>query len=249
VFAARDVTGVALAAIDHVIAVTAVGPTTVYWRPYFVHMKKSASKVPRVELTMMGPSLDLQLRRVHAASADLEKAAMRQPKACVTTRPRGGGAERCDVHTAFVTARLLIATTALSTNTSPCLSPSRSLDAKKAKNTTTNLFGETLGHVHMERQDFSKLSMRKGKAAQADRRKRARGGDDEAEAGGEGGDDEGGAMDVDGGDVGAGAGSSSAAAAAAATTDPDDDDMPAARKQKKAKRAKNVRGGAGEFDA
>ena len=73
-------TGVALAGIDHVIAVSVVD-NTVYWRPYFVHMKRSSSKVPKAELTLMGPSLDFAIRRSHFASADLDKAAHRQPKA------------------------------------------------------------------------------------------------------------------------------------------------------------------------
>ena len=81
VFAARDVTGLALAGLDHVIALTARGDM-VHWRTFFVHMKRAASGiVPRVELVPMGPSLDLVVRRAHFASADLEKAAMRQPKA------------------------------------------------------------------------------------------------------------------------------------------------------------------------
>ena len=81
VFAARDVTGVALAGLDHVIALSARGDV-VHWRTYFMHLRKAATGVvPRVELVPMGPSLDLQLRRSHFASADLEKAAMRLPRA------------------------------------------------------------------------------------------------------------------------------------------------------------------------
>lgn len=80
VFGARDMTGVALAGVDHVISLTVVDGT-VYWRTYFVHLKKSNGKVPRVELAPMGPSLDLKLRRHQAPSSDLEKAALRQPKA------------------------------------------------------------------------------------------------------------------------------------------------------------------------
>ena len=81
VFAARDVTSVALAGLDHVIALTVRGDV-VHWRTFFMHMRKAASGlVPRVELVPMGPSLDLELRRVHSAGADLEKAAMKQPKA------------------------------------------------------------------------------------------------------------------------------------------------------------------------
>lgn len=72
--------GVALAGVDHVIQLTVVNGV-VHWRVFFVHLKKSASKVPRVELQPMGPSIDFVVRRTHAPSSDLEKAAMRQPKA------------------------------------------------------------------------------------------------------------------------------------------------------------------------
>ena len=79
-------TGIALSGIDHVVSLTAVGGGLVHWRTYFVHLKRGApgqGKVPRVELSPMGPYLDLQLRRTHFPSADLEKASLRKPKQCV----------------------------------------------------------------------------------------------------------------------------------------------------------------------
>ena len=49
-------------------------------------MKKSGHRVPRVELSEMGPSLDLVMRRTALASHDLYKTACKQPKeAKVTT--------------------------------------------------------------------------------------------------------------------------------------------------------------------
>ena len=45
-----------------------------------VLLKKSGSRMPRVELEEMGPFLDLVLRRTHLASDDLTRTATRLPK-------------------------------------------------------------------------------------------------------------------------------------------------------------------------
>ncbi len=130
VFGGRDLTGVSLKGIDHVVCLTSGADgddRTVYWRTYFVEFKKGAagSSVPRVSLVPMGPSLDLAVRRVHAPSADLDKEAHRVPKG---------------------------------------------LKAKKVKNVSHDEFGETVGRIHMERQDFNKLELKKTKAAKEERR-------------------------------------------------------------------------------
>jgi len=142
-FAAKEMKGVSLQGIDHIIQVTAAADDTVYFRPYGVSFLESGSKVPRVELHGMGPDLDFTIRRSHAPSADLRKAAMRVPAG---------------------------------------------LTAKKVKNVTHDEFGEKLGRVHMQRQDFTKLDLRKTKGAKSDKRRRP---DGEAAAaeGGEGEDD------------------------------------------------------------
>ena len=49
-------------------------------RQYRIALKKSGTRVPRVELQEMGPSLDLSLRRVREAPPDLMAEALRQPK-------------------------------------------------------------------------------------------------------------------------------------------------------------------------
>lgn len=55
-------------------------------RHYIVKLKKSAeASGPYVELTEMGPSLDLAVRRVHHASESLTKEAMTRPKATSAT--------------------------------------------------------------------------------------------------------------------------------------------------------------------
>ncbi|KAL4529969.1 hypothetical protein Ndes2437B_g08502 [Nannochloris sp. 'desiccata'] len=51
-----------------------------FFRQYSVKFKKSGTKVPRVELTEMGPHMDLDIRRRKAPPVDLEKDAMTQPK-------------------------------------------------------------------------------------------------------------------------------------------------------------------------
>jgi ribosome production factor 2 len=44
-------------------------------------LKKSGSRVPRVELEEIGPSLNLVMRRTKLASDDLYRTARRQPEA------------------------------------------------------------------------------------------------------------------------------------------------------------------------
>lgn len=52
----------------------------IYLRSYRIDLKKSGSRLPRVELTEMGPHIDLVLRRHHLASDDLFKSACKQVK-------------------------------------------------------------------------------------------------------------------------------------------------------------------------
>ena len=73
-FGGRDLTGIALQGIDHVISLSLVGDR-VMWRTYSIIFKASDSKVPRVELINMGPSLDMTIRRQHVPSLDLDKLA------------------------------------------------------------------------------------------------------------------------------------------------------------------------------
>jgi hypothetical protein len=239
-FAVRDQKAIALTGVDHVISLTAVahaggaapspsspaGGVAVHWRTYFMELRKGGpedasaavaeavggGRVPRVELQLMGPCMDLLVRRAHFASTDLEKAAMRQPRGCVGRAwmggPRASWAHAIHpdrsppVHSPHPTP------TPTPTPTPPPRPRCRLEGKKKGKNVTTNAFGDTLGRLHMERQDFDKLAMRKGRAAQADRKRRSRGEDSDGEGGGGGGggdDDgegEGGAGSDDGSDGG-----------------------------------------------
>lgn len=68
---------------EHAIQFTAVekeGKQVIYLRSYRIDLKKSGSRLPRVELTEMGPNIDLVLRRHHLASEDLFKSACKQVK-------------------------------------------------------------------------------------------------------------------------------------------------------------------------
>ena len=94
---------------------------------------------------------------------------------------------------------------------------------------STNEFGETVGRIHMERQDFSKLTMKKGRAQRADKKRKA---DD--------GEDEGAEVEADEVDMG------SKTVFGVEALD-DDDEAPA--KQKKAKKARLTAGPSTEFSA
>ena len=55
----------------------------VLMRSYKILMKKSGTKLPRIELEEMGPRADLAIRRTHLASEDLFKSACKQVRICV----------------------------------------------------------------------------------------------------------------------------------------------------------------------
>lgn len=66
----------------------------VYIRTYITQLLSSGTRVPRVELTPMGPSLDLVLRRHQAADSELLKQAMKRPKLKKTDVEKGLGKRR-----------------------------------------------------------------------------------------------------------------------------------------------------------
>ncbi|RUS29144.1 Brix domain-containing protein [Jimgerdemannia flammicorona] len=85
-FRGQDITSVNLKGLEHIISVTAGPlekegrPGLVYLRVYTVQMKKSGSRIPRVEVEEMGPSLDLRLRRTKLPKDEVWKQAIRVPK-------------------------------------------------------------------------------------------------------------------------------------------------------------------------
>jgi ribosome production factor 2 len=77
-FQGAVVSRINLAGLDHVISL-AVRDNVIYFRQFIVAMKKSGAAVPRVELTEMGPSFELKLRRSIVADDDVRKEALRIP--------------------------------------------------------------------------------------------------------------------------------------------------------------------------
>eukprot|EP00117_Sycon_ciliatum_P043200 scpid87948/ scgid31315/ Ribosome production factor 2 homolog; Brix domain-containing protein 1; Ribosome biogenesis protein RPF2 homolog len=70
---------VRLNGIEHVINFT-ITDGVVLVRTYRIHLKKSGTNVPRIELTEMGPHMDLTPRRNRLASHELFKKSCKQPK-------------------------------------------------------------------------------------------------------------------------------------------------------------------------
>jgi len=78
-FRGPEVTNVRLAGIEHVLQFTAV-ENKVLFRSYKISLKKSGTRIPRVELEEIGPSVDWVVRRSQLASDDLFKTACKQVK-------------------------------------------------------------------------------------------------------------------------------------------------------------------------
>jgi ribosome production factor 2 len=106
------VTEIPALAIEHVISVTA-GPLTepstsaesssslplVHLRVYTLKMIPTGTRIPRVELTEMGPSLDMSVRRIQPADEDMLKASMRRPKISKSDVEKGLGKKRKNIST------------------------------------------------------------------------------------------------------------------------------------------------------
>lgn len=72
-----------LQGLEHALQFTAVekdGKKVVHLRSYKIILKKSGTRIPRIELEEMGPRMDLVLRRTHLASDDLFSTACKQVK-------------------------------------------------------------------------------------------------------------------------------------------------------------------------
>lgn len=85
-FQLREVESISSIGVEHALVFTATGDSAsgvrAMLRHYMVKLKKSAEATgPYVELSEIGPSLDLTVRRVHHASESLTKQAMTRPKA------------------------------------------------------------------------------------------------------------------------------------------------------------------------
>lgn len=165
----HPLTELPLAAVEHVISITA-GPLSastssldlssstdhsqsqplpkVHFRVYTTVLHASTSKVPRLELTEMGPSIDFTVRRVQEADEERMKAALKRPKVSKKDVESGLG--------------------------------------KKKKNIETDEMGDTVGRIHLPKQDLGKMQGRKMKGL-----KKARGGDVSGAEDGAGGEADG----------------------------------------------------------
>ncbi|XP_063981899.1 ribosome production factor 2 homolog [Diachasmimorpha longicaudata] len=79
-FQREPVDNIRLQGLEHVLSFTAVD-NKISLRSYKVQLKKSGTRIPRVELTEIGPRMDLTIRRTKFASDDLFKQACKKPKA------------------------------------------------------------------------------------------------------------------------------------------------------------------------
>lgn len=92
--------------IEHVISITA-GPASddvplprVHFRVYTIKMlAQSGSRVPRVQLTVMGPSIDFSVRRLQEPDDEMMKAALKRPKLAKTDVEKGLGKKRKNIET------------------------------------------------------------------------------------------------------------------------------------------------------
>ncbi|KAK7076414.1 rRNA-binding ribosome biosynthesis protein rpf2 [Halocaridina rubra] len=84
-FRGVEATDVRLQGFEHALLFTVI-QGNVLIRSYRILLKKSGTKVPRVELEEIGPSMTLVLRRTRFASDDLMKRACKQPKQLKTKK-------------------------------------------------------------------------------------------------------------------------------------------------------------------
>ena len=123
-FQGKIVSSYNLATLDHAIVLTA-HDGIVHFRHYAVVMKRSGTRIPRVELAEIGPSFDMVPRRAQLAPDELRADSLKQPP---------------------------------------------ELKAKKRKNVTTNVFGETIGRIHMPRQELGTMQVKRVKALKKKRK-------------------------------------------------------------------------------
>lgn len=78
-FQRDSVENIRLQGIEHSISFTVVD-NKIHVRSYRILLKKSGSRIPRIELEEIGPRMDLTVRRTKLASDDLYKQACKKPK-------------------------------------------------------------------------------------------------------------------------------------------------------------------------
>lgn len=100
-FRGEEVDSINLAGLTYVIAVTALGDDTddkpkILFRAYCIichiviivacEYTKVGGSIPRVDLQLMGPSLDLEIRRIHENTGALKKQSLIVPKTIKPTK-------------------------------------------------------------------------------------------------------------------------------------------------------------------
>lgn len=83
-----QVEAIRLQGIEHVLSFTVTDDNTILFRSYKILLKKSGLKTPRIELTEIGPSMDLSIRRTKIASDDLYKLSRKQPRQLKTFKKK-----------------------------------------------------------------------------------------------------------------------------------------------------------------
>ncbi|XP_063934773.1 ribosome production factor 2 homolog [Zophobas morio] len=78
-FRGRTAEFISLQGLEWVICVSA-SSELLYFRTYAIVLKKSGTRIPRVELELIGPNMDLKIRRTCFAPLALMKQALKKPK-------------------------------------------------------------------------------------------------------------------------------------------------------------------------
>jgi ribosome production factor 2 len=76
-----------LAGLDRVVVCTA-HKSVVHFRHYGIILKTTGTKYPKVELDLVGPSMDLKVRRIRTGQADLHKLSLQVPRTGPKTAQR-----------------------------------------------------------------------------------------------------------------------------------------------------------------
>jgi len=87
-FRGEIVQDINLKGLDHVISLTAPGNGTIQFRHYAIIMKKSATRIPEVELQEIGPSIDFIWRRSQWGAESLRREALQKPKILNPTKQK-----------------------------------------------------------------------------------------------------------------------------------------------------------------
>lgn len=88
-FKGEQIDSIDLQGLEYVIAVSALSDGTegtVQFKVYSVKMEKSATKLPRIELDEMGPSMELKMLRSRFSTDEMKKASLKRPKELVSKK-------------------------------------------------------------------------------------------------------------------------------------------------------------------